>query len=263
MKTIALEDGTIAYRESGPADGPLVVLAHGMGDTHATYRFLAPELAAAGYRVITPDLRGAGESSLEWPRYGTLAVAEDLTALIAGLGGPAVLIGHSFTAGSVAHIAADRPDLVSALVLLGPAVRHEKPNPVMNLVARLVTGNAALWTMYYRSLYPGAKPADFSEYLAGLKRSLRRPGGMRAVRGTLDSFTVDRPPELSKVTAPALVVMGGKDGDFSDPAGEARRIATTLAGPSDALVLPESGHYPHVDAAAEVTAAVREFLAAH
>jgi len=56
--------GRIAYDVTG--SGPLVVLPPGIGVRRQAYRFLAPVLAQAGYRVATADLRGHGESSMGW-----------------------------------------------------------------------------------------------------------------------------------------------------------------------------------------------------
>lgn len=59
-----IEGGRIAYDVTG--QGPLAVLSHGIGDRRQVYRFLAPRLAEAGYRVATADLRGHGGSSMGW-----------------------------------------------------------------------------------------------------------------------------------------------------------------------------------------------------
>jgi alpha-beta hydrolase superfamily lysophospholipase len=61
---LEVADGRIAYDVTG--SGPLVVLSHGIGDRRQAYRFLAPKLAQAGYRVASADLRGHGESRLGW-----------------------------------------------------------------------------------------------------------------------------------------------------------------------------------------------------
>src|SRR5579859_6099006 len=98
--------GTIAYDVTG--DGPLVVLSHGIGDRRQAFRFLAPRLAQAGYRVANADLRGHGESSMGWKSVtGTEDaithpdIAGDLLALIRHLGGgPAVIVGHSISGGA-------------------------------------------------------------------------------------------------------------------------------------------------------------------
>ncbi len=68
-----VEGGRIAYEVTG--EGPLVVLAHGMGDNRNAYRFLIPALTEAGYRVAATDLRGHGESSTGWSSYGLAALA--------------------------------------------------------------------------------------------------------------------------------------------------------------------------------------------
>ncbi len=73
--TIGTGTGTIAYDVTG--DGPLVVLAHGMGDSRHSYRFLVPALVAAGYRVANVDIRGCGDSSLGWDGYSRTDIAGD------------------------------------------------------------------------------------------------------------------------------------------------------------------------------------------
>ncbi len=54
---LAVDGGTIAYEVAG--SGPLIVLAHGMGDSRAAYRAVVPRLVAAGHRVASVDLRGS------------------------------------------------------------------------------------------------------------------------------------------------------------------------------------------------------------
>lgn len=252
--------GTLAYRQTGPTDGRPVLMAHGMGDGKESFRFLAATLAEAGCRVVTTDLRGYGESSLGWPEYTVAATAADLIALIEHLGGPAVVAGHSFAAGSAVMAAGDRPDLIDGLLLLGPAVRHTKPGFAMRQLSAVVTRVPALWTMFYKWLHPGARPADFDAYLAHLKSDLKRPGRMVPIHRVMASFTEHPAPDLSAARAPALIVMGDKDADFDDPTAEAHRIAAGLAGPARAVVLPGAGHYPHVDAPEATGAAVLEFL---
>src|SRR5215468_10642828 len=113
--------GRIAYEVTG--SGPLVVLSHGIGVGRQDYRFLAPLLAPAGYRVATADLRGHGESSTGWPSITRTDIAGDLAALTARLGGPAVLVGHSISGGAASIAAATRPDLVTAIVEINPFTR--------------------------------------------------------------------------------------------------------------------------------------------
>src|ERR1700684_1326942 len=65
---LKLPGGQIAYDASGGA-GPLVICVPGLGDMRQQYRFLAPRLVAAGFRVVTMDLPGHGESRLGWPAH--------------------------------------------------------------------------------------------------------------------------------------------------------------------------------------------------
>ena len=122
--------GRIAYDVTG--EGPLVVLSHGIGDRRQAYRFLAPMLAQAGYRVASADLRGHGESSMGWKSVtGTEAisrtdVAGDLLALIRHLGGPAVIVGHSISGGAATIAAAMEPELVSGIVEINPFTKTQK-----------------------------------------------------------------------------------------------------------------------------------------
>ena len=79
----------VAYRESGPPDGPPVVLLHGFPyDVHA-YDAVAPRLAEAGRRVIVPYLRGYGPTRFQdaaTPRVGQqAALGNDVLALLDAL----------------------------------------------------------------------------------------------------------------------------------------------------------------------------------
>src|ERR1700761_2947995 len=118
-----IKGGRIAYDVTG--EGPLIVLAHGIGDRRQAFRFLAPELVRAGYRVAAADMRGHGESSTgDWKAISRTDVAGDLLALIRHLGGgPAVIVGHSLAGGAATVAAATEPSLVSGIVEIGPFTR--------------------------------------------------------------------------------------------------------------------------------------------
>src|SRR5450755_3263406 len=107
-------EGRIGYDVAG--DGSLVVLVPGMGDLRAGYRFLAPGLRAAGYRVACTDLRGHGDSDATFASYGDEETAGDVIALIEELGGPAVVVGNSMGAGAAVPPTALRSGLSSTAV---------------------------------------------------------------------------------------------------------------------------------------------------
>src|SRR5262245_26165600 len=114
----------VAYEETGPATGTPVLLMHGFPyDVHA-YDAVAPILAAAGCRVITPYLRGYGQTrflSPETPRSGQQAVlATDLLALLDALGiACAVLAGYDWGGRAACIVAAVWPERVRGLVTCG------------------------------------------------------------------------------------------------------------------------------------------------
>jgi len=253
-------EGRIAYDVAG--DGPLVLLVPGMGDLRRTYRFLAPALVAAGYRVATTDLRGHGDSEATFASYGDVETAGDLVALIESLGGPAAIVGNSMGAGAAAYVAAERPELVSALVLVGPFVRDGSISAFTRIVMRvaMATPWAALsWKTYAPKFYAGHRPDDLDAYLAEVVASIKRPGYTRAF--SLTTRTTHAPVEarLTAVTAPTLVVMGEQDPDFPEPKAEADWIASTLHG--TALMVDEAGHYPQSQQPELVATAIGSFLA--
>jgi pimeloyl-ACP methyl ester carboxylesterase len=132
----------IAYDIS--EEGPLVLLAHGLGDVRRVYRFLAPTLIDAGYRVATMDMRGHGESSVDWGSYTRTDGAQDMLALVRHLGGTATIIGHSFAGGSAVIAAAQEPALTTGIVLIDPYTRPLQINPVQLAVLKPFLRNATL-----------------------------------------------------------------------------------------------------------------------
>ena len=254
-------DGRIGYDVAGT--GPLIVLVPGMGDLRAGYRFLAPALRAAGYRVACTDLRGHGDSDARFPSYGDEETASDIVALIGELGGPAVVVGNSMGAGAAVLAAARRPELVSGLVLVGPFVRDPAVSLAQRVLLRAVMARpwAALsWKLYLPKLYAGRRPADFTEYRGQVVASLGRPGYARAFSLTTRTSHASAAARLAEVTAPVLVVMGEQDPDFGDPAAEAAWIAQATGG--QVAMVPEAGHYPQSQRPGLTSAAVLRFLAA-
>jgi len=251
--------GRIGYDVAG--EGPLIVLVPGMGDLRAGYRFLAPALREAGYRVACTDLRGHGDSDPTFPAYGDEETAADVVALIAELGGPAVVVGNSMGAGSAALAAAQRPELICGLVLVGPFVRNAAVSTVQRVLLRVAMARpwaAISWKAYLPKLYAGRRPADFGQYRDQVVASLRRPGYARAFSLTTRTSHAAAQARLADVTAPVLVVMGQQDPDFPDPAGEADWIAQAMR--AQVVMVPEAGHYPQSQRPDITTGAVLEFL---
>jgi pimeloyl-ACP methyl ester carboxylesterase len=264
METRFLEcaEGRIAYDDIG--HGELVVCVPSMGDLRGEYRFLAPQLAAAGYRVISMDVRGHGETSVRWSDYSVAGVGADILALIRALNaGPATIVGTSMASGAAVWAAAEAPELVKSLVLIGPFVRGEG-----NLFNRLLFGGLfmrpwgpAMWLRYFATLYPTHKPADFTAYCAALRANLDEPGRMEALMQMILASKRASAERVGDVKAPALVLMGGRDPDFRAPEAEAQWVAQHLNGHYE--MVPGAGHYPHAEMPDVAGRLILSFLQSH
>ena len=157
-----------------------------MGDLRAGYRFLAPDLRAAGYRVACTDLRGHGDSDATFTSYGDEETAGDVIALIEELGGPAVVVGNSMGAGSAVLAAAQRPGLVSGLVLVGPFVRNPKTSAMQRLLLRVAMAPpwaAISWKSYLPKLTHGRRLTGSPAPCAHKSSWCPRPGLTRSRSG--------------------------------------------------------------------------------
>ena len=265
MKTQFFErpKGCIAYDDS-QGEGQLVIMLPGMGALRSEYRHLAPPLIEAGYRVVTADLRGQGESSSNWSEYTISVVGGDILALIDHLdAGPAHVIGTSFSPGAMVYASAERPEAFRSLTLIGPWLRDASPNFIQRLLtAILLIGpwKVAGWIMFYKTLYPTRKPDDFDQYLDKLSANLHEPGRFAALKGLGFSPKTASAERIDRVRTPALVVMGTKDPDWPDPAAEAAWIIDHLS-ESSLLLVEDAGHYPQTEIPEKVTPGVLDFLA--
>jgi pimeloyl-ACP methyl ester carboxylesterase len=158
--------------------------------------------------------------------------------------------------------AAQRPELVSGLVVAGPFVRNPAVSTARRILLRAAMARpwaGLAWKSYLPKLYAGRRPADFGEYRDRVVASLGRPGYARAFSLTTRTSHAPAEVRLAQVTAPVLVVMGEQDPDFGDPAGEAAWIAQTVR--AQVVMVPEAGHYPQSQRPDITTDAVLRFLA--
>jgi pimeloyl-ACP methyl ester carboxylesterase len=113
--TAALNDVQAHYCANG--SGPAVVFVHGLAEDHRSWRRQQEELT--DHRTYAYDLRGHGASTVG-EADGTLRqLRDDLLAFLAEVSGPAVCVGFSLGGTVVLSAAAERPDLVTGVVVLG------------------------------------------------------------------------------------------------------------------------------------------------
>jgi pimeloyl-ACP methyl ester carboxylesterase len=245
-ETLERPDGIISYDDPG-GSGRLVVAAPGMGDMRQVYRHIIDEGVSRNLRIVTMDVRGMGNSSVDWPDYSDAAIGGDMLALAGHLdSGPAVLVGNSLTAASAVIAAVQDPALVSGLVLIGPFARNVATPAWQSLVFRLMLtppwGKSA-WVWYYRNqMYPGDRPPDHDDYVNDLKANLSEPGRYSAFRSLAFNSHDESGSKLGQVNCPVAIVMGTADPDFADPEAEARGLAAAMN--ADVVLVEGAGHYP-------------------
>ena len=244
-----LPEGRIAYDDTG-GSGPAVICVPGLGDLRQQYRDIKPLLARHGFRVLTMDLRGMGESSVDWPTHTPANVGGDMVALIRHLDVPRVyILGNSMAGGSAVWAAAEVPERVAGLVLIDPFVGQEQsPSFAMQTAMHVLfqrPWGPGVWCMYYKSLYKSAPPADLSEYADKLEANLKERGRFEALKGMLWASQAPCAARIGQVRAPVLVIVGADDPDFDDPRSQAKSVAQHLHG--KVFIVQGAGHYPHVE----------------
>jgi pimeloyl-ACP methyl ester carboxylesterase len=132
--------------------GPLVVLVHGWPELGYSWRHQLSALAAAGFRVVAPDLRGFGES--EGPEdsdaYSVLHNAGDMVALVAALGETeAIIVGHDWGAPIAWTSAQLRPDVFRAVV--GLSVPHRPRGPAAPMAMLSAAGLGRFYWFYFQT----------------------------------------------------------------------------------------------------------------
>lgn len=242
--------------------GPLVVCAPGLGDTRDAFAPLANQLVAQGYTAARMDVRGHGDSSANFSRYGDEATADDFLLVAKKLSnGPAIFAGDSFSAGAATIAAGKEPGQVSGIILLAPFLRNPAGPTLMAITQTLFwrPWGPMMWKMYSKTLWPGLGDKA-SERAARSTELLTRPGRWAAFQATLagaDHSVVG--PWISKVKAPVLVIMGDKDPDWSKPLEEAKWVESNFTD-AESVIVPGAGHAPMLESPAVVGESVLKYL---
>ncbi|MEH0654023.1 alpha/beta fold hydrolase [Streptomyces scabiei] len=127
-------EGDVRIEVLSQGEGPAVVILPSLGRGAQDYDEVAALLAAAGFRVLRPQPRGIGLSRGPMESLDLHDFAADVAAVLdAERTGPAVIVGHAWGSQPARALAADRPDLVSGLVMAAasagklPPGSSEKP----------------------------------------------------------------------------------------------------------------------------------------
>jgi pimeloyl-ACP methyl ester carboxylesterase len=290
MKTVVTATLEIAYEEAGPESGSPVILMHGFPDDVHAYDRVAPELAASGWRVIVPYLRGYGPTRFRdptTPRSGQqAALGHDLVSLMDGLGfRRAVLAGYDWGGRAACIVAALWPERVAGLVSIGgynvqniaAALQPASPDAEYRYwyqwyfhTERGRAGLSANRRLFCRKLWELWSPNyrfDDAEYERTAK-SFDNPDFVdvsihsyrhryKAAEGdpALEHIEV----ELARrpvITVPTIVLHGESDGVSPPQSSEGH--AHYFTGPYQRLVVPVAGHFLPREAPQAVVQAVRQ-----
>ena len=254
-------NGTLAYDDSG-GKGETVLMLPGMGALRSEYRYLAPDLEKNGYRTVTMDLRGQGESSVPWEEYTINSVGEDILDLLDRLGvSSAHIVATSFSPAPAVWAAIHKPEMVKSLVLISPFLRDEKLSLAKTLSMDVLLHGpwkVSAWVTYYKTLYPTHKPDDFDEYLSQLSENLKENGRFDAAMTLGAQSKSEIESRLSMVKQSTLVIFGTGDPDWSDPIKEAHVVADKLS--AELLLVEGAGHYPQTEMPNNVNPKIVEFI---
>ena len=141
--------GPVRLHVASAGTGPVVLLLHGFPETHRSWQLQIDALVDAGYRVVTPDLRGYGESDRPKGGYDLHTLSADIASLIRKVSStPIRLIGHDWGGAIAWHVASFHGELVDGCVIL------DCPHPT--LMARALRGNLRQlrrsWYMFFFQL---------------------------------------------------------------------------------------------------------------
>ncbi len=250
-------------RDTGPRDGPALLLVHGFAANLHTWDALAP-LLEHRMRVIRLDLPGFGLSAADPSKdYSEARTGEVLLALMDALGvGRFDLAGASMGGRMAFALAAAHPDRVRRLALLAPdGFRAGGAAPArMPWWARLVPWVMPDWPLRRILAATYADPATMTDERFALYRDMLRAPGVRQAMldRAKDLAPRDPVPELRAVRAPTLLLWG--DRDRLVPPARAEDFARELA-QSETVILPGIGHVPMEEAPEATAGILRRFLA--
>jgi pimeloyl-ACP methyl ester carboxylesterase len=255
--------------------GPPVVLLHGWAETWTTWRRVMPQLAAAGYTVIAPDLRGIGDSDRPPQGYDKKTIATEVAAMMRQLGYTRFdVAGHDLGAQVAYALARFHADHIAAVAVLDAPVAGIPPwdelrsNPrlwhwtfynVPDLPEALIGGRERLYfSWFYRQIAVNTPAAEAD--LDDVVDAYSRPGALRAGLAYFRAFDQDTRDNAGyaqdQLLMPVLA-LGASGGNGDIPLRQMR-----LAGPNvEGGVIEDCGHWIPSERPAELAARLIAFFA--
>lgn len=277
LKYVRANGVRIAYLEQGT--GPLVMFLHGFPDNAWSYRKQLQAFANAGYRAVSPFLRGYAPTEIPADDiFDPIALGKDLEALIVALSedGQARVVGMDWGGTSTFQALATAPSSIKAAVVMNTAhpitfssIRRD-PEIVRSIFHvyffQLIGAESAVnieGLPFVDYLWKLWSPAfDNEEHLRSVKETLSSPGTMAAALkyygGLTEASRTGRLP-INDMHTPTLTIYGSNDPTAKYSVREER----LFKGPHERVVLPDVGHFPHLEREAEVTGLIMDWFRTH
>ncbi len=166
-RTVTSAGVALAAYEWGDPQAPPVFAAHGGLDFAATWDLLAPLLVDAGWRVVSWDQRGHGDSQRTALASWDADIRDAVAVMASTTDAPAPVIGHSKGGGLLMQLAEARPQLVSHFVNLdGLPSKRRMPDVPDHLRTRMLIGELEGWLDHRRRTADAVRPPGTPEELA-------------------------------------------------------------------------------------------------
>lgn len=257
--TVHLNDIDVSYRKSG--DGPAVVFIHGLAEDHTSWKRQQHELN--GYRTYSYDLRGHGASSPGEANGSVSQLRDDLILFLAEVSGPAVCVGFSLGGVIVLAAAAERPDLVTGVIVAGTStvVGGKAASFYTERISRVHAGDEQGVAEAMREDTAAAvtdSSVDIDALTAWRLAAIGDGAGYANAAAAMSSLR-ENPltPALASVHCPTAVVGGEWDTFCPRKAAEIILAALPAATYQE---IPAAGHLMTIDNPTAVTSAVRTAL---
>lgn len=252
---LQVRDIAMHVQVDGPDMAPPLLLLHSLGTTGHVWDDTARALAGP-FRVIRPDLRGHGLTSVTPGPYSIAGLAADVLAMLDTLGVGTLHVGGLSIGGLVAQsMAHQAPERVASLVLCDTAMAIPPPGPWRERAAlvRAQGMGAVLEPVMARWVTPPFMGAPAAQ---GLRAMLARtdPEGYAGAAEAIAE--ADLTTDTAALRVPALVLVGKHD--QATPVASAQALADALGGTLE--ILPGAAHIPTAEVPDLVTDAVRRFL---
>jgi pimeloyl-ACP methyl ester carboxylesterase len=239
-------------------EGPPIVMLHGLGGTSNSFQAMVPALA--GFRVVRPDLPGAGRSPTPVQEITVELLVEAVAYAASHLGvSRAHVVGHSFGTLIAQHIAACHPDLVASLTLFGPILELQGAARE-RLRARAATarheGMSAVADHLIGSALASATANDNPVAVAFVRESHMRQDAEGFAR-SCEALEQAEKADHRLIDCPTLIVTG--DEDAVGPPSIAQEIADKIGGVKT-VILNRCGHWTPIEKSKECGKLLAEFV---